>query len=219
MLTTYFSQKVRMKWYNWIYSLSNCRKRRRQIQNIDETRLSAEKILTWCSVAHDLAATQVLVHDTNIQNTRACVQCKYIDTLLHRLTTWTTSSELWQRTRHRIAAVLLTDNRCPPAVASTPWCHHMAENRTSHDQTVIGYIVHYVMWNGSSVTLHDYTDFFRGSRRNADEIQKKDHIFGDYLEECTQGCMLSPGHTFLFNSLQRRSPLYDMLCTQAIWAM
>jgi len=68
----------------------------------------------WCSVAHNQAATQVLVHGTNIQNTRACVQCNYIDTLLHRLTTWTASSELWQWTRHRVAAVLLTDNRYVP---------------------------------------------------------------------------------------------------------
>jgi hypothetical protein len=92
----------------------------------------------------------------------------------------------------------------------------MAENRTSHDHNVIGYIVHYVMWNGSSVTQHDHTDFPRRARRKADEIQKKDHIFGDYLKECTQGCMLSPGHTFLFNSLQRRSPLYNILCIQPI---
>ena len=114
MLTTYFSYKVGVKWNNWIYSLPNCRKRRRQTENIDDSRLSVEKILTWRSVAHDLAATQVLVRGTNIQNTRACVHCNYIDTLLHRLTTWTASSELWQLTRHRIVAVLLTGNRYVP---------------------------------------------------------------------------------------------------------
>jgi len=46
--------------------LPNCRKRTLQTQNIDDTRLSDEKILTWCSVAHDLGATQVLVHCTNL---------------------------------------------------------------------------------------------------------------------------------------------------------
>lgn len=59
----------------------------------------------------------------------------------------------------------------------------------------MGYIVHYVVWNGVYVTLPDYTDFIRRARRKADEIQKKDHVFDDYLEECTQGCMLSPGHS------------------------
>jgi hypothetical protein len=116
MLTIYFSHKVGVKWKNLIYSLPNCRKR--QPANTEPMfcvcRLSDEKILTWRSVAHDLAATHILVHGINIQNTRTCVQCNYIDILLHHLTTWTASSELWQWTRHRIVAVLLTGNEYVP---------------------------------------------------------------------------------------------------------
>jgi ferredoxin-NADP reductase len=53
-------------------------------------------------------------------------------------------------------------------------------NKTSHDDKVTGY---YAVRNGSSVTLHDHMDFLQRTSKKAQEIQKVDHIFGDYLEE------------------------------------
>jgi hypothetical protein len=110
MLTTFFSYKVGRKWNNWIYSLPNCRKRRRQTENIA---VCWEDIdVAQCCTRNGSHA--VLVYGTNIQNARACVQCNYIDILLCRLTMWTASSQLWQWTRHRIVAVLLTGSRYVP---------------------------------------------------------------------------------------------------------
>ena len=63
---------------------------------------------------------------------------------------------------------------------------------------LIGHYVHYVVRNGSSVTLHDYVDFLQRACKKAEEIRKKDHNFVVYLEKCTWGDIYSLRHPFLF---------------------
>jgi Zn finger protein HypA/HybF involved in hydrogenase expression len=89
--------------------------------NTDDTRLSDEKIITWCRVTHDLAASQVTLHGTNIHNTGVCVKCNYIDTLLHRLTNVDCIlRSMAMDTSLYCHGTADGERVCPPAVASTP---------------------------------------------------------------------------------------------------
>jgi hypothetical protein len=82
--------------------------------------------------------------------------------------TCTATTELWQWARKRIAAVLHTDYRlCAP-------------------QWLV--LLNVAIW--SSVILHDYMALLRPACEKAEEIQKKDHIFGHYLAECIGICNL-----------------------------
>jgi hypothetical protein len=84
----------------------------------------------------------------------------------------------------------------------------------SHDHTVIGYNVH-----GCSITLHDYMDILWSAGRSADEVHKKGHMLGDYLEECTQGCMWSPGLTFFLSPYNGEARFTISCVHKNYWAM
>jgi hypothetical protein len=83
-------------------------------ENIASTPMSDETISTCYRVIHHLTPKHVRLNTMNLQNTRARVQCHGIDTLLHRLTTCTATSGLWQWARHTIVVVLPTDPRYVP---------------------------------------------------------------------------------------------------------
>ena len=95
------------------------------------------------------------------QNTRACGQCNKTYTILHTLTTCTATSELWQWTSHKIAVVVFMDPRyVPPQWLLLPGNFWLKMKRQAKIW-LIGHYVHYVVQNGSSVTLHDCKDFLR----------------------------------------------------------
>lgn len=47
------------------------------------------------------------------------------------------------------------------------------KTKTSRDDTVTGYYVHFVVRNGSYVTLHDHKDFLRKASKKIEDIRKK----------------------------------------------
>jgi hypothetical protein len=110
---------------------------------------------TWYRIIYDLTPTHVRINSVNIRNTRDV--CSVM--------TCTATTELWQWTRQRIASVLLTDHRlCAPQWLVLPDVTIWPKTRR----------------NWSSVILRDYTAFLRPARMQADEIQKKVHIFGHH---------------------------------------
>ena len=125
------------------------------------------------------------------------MQCNYIDTLLHRLTTWTASSELWQWTRHKIVVISLTDHRyVPPHRIVLPDVTTWPKTKRHTTICLIGHYVHHVVRKACSVMQHVYMDFLRRARKQAEEIREKDHIFHSHLEKCTWGYMQSRRDSF-----------------------
>ena len=99
--------------------------------NIVSTPLPDETRSTWYRVIYDLIPTQVRLHDINIQNTGACVQCTNVYTLLHTQCALPPHS-YGNGNVHRNAAVICTDPRyVPPQWLLLPDTTFLAENEMS----------------------------------------------------------------------------------------
>ena len=170
-------------------------------ENIASTPLSDETRSKWHRVIHDFIPTYAGTttwHQHTEHNTRACIQCNDIDRILYRLTTCTATSELWQWTRHRIAAVLCAD---PRYVMMSPY------GRKQNVKLTYGWYRHYVhcvVRNGRSVTLHDYMDFLRRAHKRVKRYRKRTSLC-TYLEKCTCEDAYSPRCPFSFNPLESSS--------------
>lgn len=95
-----------------------------------------------------------------VAKTGACVQCSNIYSLLYTMCTAT--SELWQWACHRIETVIYTD----PGYVTPQWL--VLSDVTLRPKMkrqvkiwLIGHYIHFVVWNSSSVTLHEFMDFFQ----------------------------------------------------------
>ena len=153
---------------------------------------------TWYSVIHHLEPTHLRLNNIELR-TRWCVCSVMIST--HYSIYWRCVLP-----RHRIAVVLRTDPKYGPrpTVASTPWCHHMAEKKMP-------------LHNGSNVILYDYMDFLWRAHKKSETITEKGpHLWRLFEGIHTEIYVASwPLFSFSFcNFLERRSPRYITFWTQ-----
>jgi hypothetical protein len=170
-------------------------------KNIACTLLSDETRSPWHRVIHGLTPTQARQHGTNTQNTKVCVQRNISKKPQHRLTPRTSTSELWQCTRHGITAVLRTDPRYVPSSGQYSVMSPHGRNKTSHDDRLTGYYVHCVVRNGSSVILRGHMDFLLRASKRYRKWTTSFAIIWKNVRENTYSHLGTPP----FNSLERRS--------------
>jgi hypothetical protein len=152
-------------------------------KNLHFKTLPANIISTWYETIHDIVSTNARLAAIHLTLTSTCPNCGLEDTIQHRITDCGEGPVTWNWTRTRLGMILSTNPTYIPKEWTTrPDFILWPPQRHTAVILIIAHLVHYRLQTHRRLSLSDFMDVLRRSRRKPRSWTGRASPTGKYLE-------------------------------------